>query len=67
MAIHTSLHAIENHNKYFIYFSLRTSPVIEYNEHIVKKAFLDRHPPEVFPYIQPEIYNKGVELYEVYH
>ena len=49
MAIPTSLHAIENHNKYFIYFSLRTSPVIEYNEHIVKKAFLDRHPSEVFP------------------
>ena len=67
MAIPTSLHAIENHNKYFIYFSLRTSPVIEYNEYIVKKCFLDQHPSEVISFIQPEIYNKGVELYEVYH
>ena len=67
MVIHISSRIIENSHKYFIYFSLRTAPVIEYNEHIVKKAFLDRHPSEIFPYVQPEIYNKGVELYEVYH
>ena len=67
MVIHIYSHAIENSNKYFIYFSLRASPVIEYNEYIVKKCFLDQHPSEVISFIKPEIYNKGVELYEVYH
>ena len=44
MAIHIYLQNIENSNKYFMLFSLRASPVIEYNNYIVKGLSLNSYP-----------------------